>query len=386
MSFTTCTTTGARYENEDYEWACNTTDYSITMILDGHSKAERMKNYLGDLIKTKILKLLEQAVNDDVELFVTELKQLYYRCLDELDKQFFNGGTTLSLGIFDKINKKLYTIQVGDSIIFVADTNTNSIANAVKIYVDDDLIMDHDIGYMPCITNIHDFTDQEHIDTFTNICSKHKISFRTSKRTDTTAIENRYVGYVNGQDIPEPSRTIETKSFYSGKLNLDFLKQTHRTPEITAWSFDTTNDLLLVGVCDGFGAKLAIPTNDLLAELIVNPGSYMNKTNILENTLIGSWIETKPWWNNTTLVKPTDEDWKLTPLLHANKLVYHIAPDSTWRNAVKLAYNTIDKIINEHTLDELVSTSNLQVCAELSINIAVSLASDDNVSIAMVLL
>jgi serine/threonine protein phosphatase PrpC len=384
MAFST--TQGSRSNNEDLEFVFDNHKFACVLMLDGHSGI-LMKDAFGNKLTETLIDFFNNSDSiNDISAIIDTVKSIYYKTLEYVDNiPITTSGTTMSLGIFDKENRNLFTFQVGDSMIFMSNPENGDIVNGVKIFASDDLkpAKDFDLGYDSCVTNVHDFSDQDEIDLYKRYCEENNVPMSVNKRTDAASIENRYLAKIRFDNLPEPSRTIEPLSFYK-KNKIEFIVNLQRTPEITVWSFGKDDKLALCAVCDGFVSKLAIPTTEQISKVLMNPGLYIQDPLILENTLLGSWID-KPWWNES-FIKPVDEDWNKDPVLYANKLLHHIAPDKSWKDAVVFSINRIEELRNKLPQDQIRASLNLQECVDLAVQIPISLASDDNVSCCIVLL
>jgi len=374
------TFTGARRENEDYENVITTENFVAVVILDGH-EGDALKNYLGKEI-TSIYTELFNTVPGDVSLeeFVELLRKNYYEILERMDSLYLKGGTTLSIGIFQKQTKFLYTIQLGDSMVFMSDCETGNIINACKIYEVDiaNPEKDTELGYSPCVTEISDYSVEEEVKLYKKICQENNTKFSVNKRRDAVAMENRYLATVGFTDLSEPSRTIEKKKIYD---KFKFLLDLQRAPIFSVWDLGPIDcSMALCAVCDGFVSKLAVPTNDRISQAVINPGLYIQNPDILDGSVLGEWVKNKPWWNKLDLIKPDHEEWGNDPCINTAKLVHAIAPDKLWKDAVQTSIDKIERIKNEVSLDDLRVTRNIQESVNLSSLIPCCLASDDNVS------
>ena len=388
QNFAISTTIGARPRNEDFEYAIDLENFAIVLILDGHS-GQDLKDKLGLKLSESLLSFFKEAdENLEIDFCVETISNMLTSILSNIDKETPNlkGGATLSLGLVQKKKNYLYTFQIGDSMIFMADTNTGDIVSTCKIYASDNANKekDLDLGYQKCITKIHDFTnnDEEHL--FQKLCKSVNKRFKINSRKDASEEEGRVLAMVDYRELPEPSRTIESSSFYK-KNRIEFLKETQRTPEISVWHFESLENLAVCAVCDGFVSKICLPSIEKIAQVIINPGKYICCSEIMDETLIGKWLEKYPkkWVKDT--IKPGNSTWDENPILHANRLIYNIAPDTAWKNAVNHSLETITNI-RERFPDELNIKTDIQACLDMAVQIPVSLASDDNVSVCVVIL
>jgi|SaaInlV_165m_DNA_1040744.scaffolds.fasta_scaffold00007_147 hypothetical protein len=380
------TYTGARKENEDYENVISTDSFTAVVILDGHG-GDALKNYLGKEI-TSVFTELFNTIPGDTNLyeFVELLKKNYYEILERMDKLYHKGGSTLSIGIFQKQTKDFYTLQLGDSMVFMSDCETGNIINACKIFELDiaNPEKDTDLGYSACVTEIYDYSDENEVELYKNICKENNKSFSVSKRKDAVDKENRYLAKVGYTDLSEPSRTIEKKSIYN---NCQFILELQRAPVFSVWDLGPIDcSMAMCAVCDGFGSKLAVPNNDSISQAVINPGLYIQRADILDGSVLGDWVKNKPWWNKSDLIKPDQEDWGKDPIINSAKLVHLIAPDKLWKDSVQTAIDSINEIKDEVSLDDLRVTRNIQQSVNLSVFIPSCLASDDNVSCCVALI
>jgi serine/threonine protein phosphatase PrpC len=381
------TTKGSRSENEDYELVLDNDKFSVVLMLDGH-RGDDMKSAFGEKLKEKLESFID--VTNENEEFLTvsnTLKEIYYSTLEYIDTLFLEAGTTMSLGVFQKYTRNFFSLQVGDSAVFIADTESGEIINGTKLFYQDDTMpeKEFEMELGKCITTTHDFTVEDEINLYLNFCREHNLSISIKRRNSATRFENRYLAQVNSIYLPEPSRTIEPITYYK-KYDLDQLIDIQRTPEITVWNIDQDyQNLALCAVCDGFVSKKALPTFDKVSQVLLNPGRYIQEAGLLDGTLIGNWLETKNWWGKD-YIKPSHESWNLDPILYANKLVHKIVPDKLWKDAVQESINKIEEIRNRIPPDEIRACLNLQDCVDMAVQIPISIASDDNVSCCVVLL
>ncbi len=381
------TTKGSRARNEDYELGLDNKKFSIVLILDGHS-GEDLKSAFAEKMKEKLEIFIE--VTDEIENMeniIDSLKKIYYDTLEYIDTLSLEGGTTMSLGVFQKHTRHFFTVQIGDSTVFLADSHKGEIIECLKIFASDDALpkKEFELGYQKCITNTQDFTVEDEINLYLGIFRERNLPILIQKRKDTTAFENRYLAKVSYHYLPEPSRTIEPKEYYN-EYNIKFLMDVQRTPEISVFYVDPAFiNLALCAVCDGFVSKKAIPNLDKVAQVLLNPGIYIKDTKILEGTLIGNWLETKNLWGQD-YVKPCNQVWDLDPILYSNRLVHKVVRDKEWKNAVEESMAIIEEIRGRIPQDEVRACLNLQDCVNMAVQVPISIASDDNVSCCVILL
>lgn len=381
------TTQGSRPENEDYELILENDKFAIVLMLDGHG-GEDMKYAVGEKLKEKLEDFIDVTKEDEEFRCVsTTLKEIYYNTLEYIDNLYLKGGTTMSLGVFQKHTRNFFTIQVGDSAVFLADTESGEIIHCTKLFVEDDAIPEKgvELGVQKCITTTHDFTVEDEVNLYVNFCREHNFSIAINQRTDAARFENRYLARVNCVNLPEPSRTIETRAYYK-KYNADTLIDIQRTPEITVWHVSPDfQNLALCAVCDGFVSKKALPNFDKVAQVLLKPGAYIQEAGLLDGTLIGNWLETKNFWDSD-YIKPSHETWSLDPILYTNKLVHKIVPDQYWKDVVQASMDKIEEIRSKFPEQHVRAGLNLQDCVDMAVQIPISIASDDNVSCCVVLL
>ena len=386
-NFATSTATGSRSNNEDFEYAMDWGNFAMVLIMDGHN-GTIFKDKLGSNLITALSAFFEDADEDlQMELCIETINLVLKSILEKIDEESPSivGGTTLSLGLMQKKTRFLYTFQIGDSMVFMADTSTDNIANACKIYASDEANKyknDFDLGYQSCITTIHDFTNNTEKQIFTELCKSSNKKFTVTPRRDACKEEGRVNATINYVSLPEPSRTIENLDFYI-KNNLLFIKETQRTPEVSVWHFNCLDNLVLCAACDGFVSKLCLSSSEKIAQVIINPGKFICNPEILDGTLIGKWLVNPNKWPKHA-IKPENCTWNENPILHANRLVHYIAPDLAWKNAVQTSLDTITDIKERFPDEELNIKTHIQECLDLAVQIPISLASDDNVSACVV--
>jgi hypothetical protein len=384
----TSTTTGARSTNEDFEFAQDLEHYALVLILDGHD-GKGFKDKFGPVFSERLLEVFREASPDlDLEECVNIVKSILKEILGMFDQNHPNleGGCTLSLGLVQKTTRRLYTFQIGDSMVFMANSISGSIENGCKIFSNDDADSEKyiELGYQPCLTVIHDFNNPNEASLYKKLCETNPRNFTITPRTDACALEKRVLGKIGFTHLPEPSRTLESDSWYR-KNRLEFVKDIQRTPEISVWEFQSLDGLALCAVCDGFVSKMSLSSEDKVAQVIMNPGSYICRLDIMEGTLISNWFGNPKMWKEDA-VKPGNIDWGKDPIYYANRLVHHIAPDKAWKDAVQTSLDTIVSIRERAPEAELNVISNLQLSLDLAVQIPISLGSDDNVSACVVLL
>ena len=377
---------GARTQNEDYELVLENDNYAVILMLDGHGGKD-MKSVMGDKIKEKLENFIACTPKDEEYLsIIAILKAIYYSTIEYVDTLDLQAGTTLSLGVFQKVTRNFFTIQLGDSTIFIADSHSGEIIECSKIFAADDALpeKEFELGYQQCITNTHDFTKEDEINLYLSSCRKSNLPIVISQRTDAAMFEERYQARVKAQFLPEPSRTIEPKSYYT-EHNIEELRDIQRTPEFSVWYVEPEfTNLALCAVCDGFVSKKALSTFDKVAQVLINPGFYIQEPELLDGTLVGHWLQTKSWWDGD-YIKPSNKIWKSDPILYANKLVHKIAPDQKWKNAVKTSLEKIEEIRGRNPQETVRACLDLQNCVDMAVQIPISIASDDNVSCCVIL-
>jgi serine/threonine protein phosphatase PrpC len=382
----TSSSTGARADNEDFQQVIVTTNFVAVLVLDGHSGSV-LKDWFGKSIYQALENLFNSVKADiSMEDLVELLKIEYYKTLANVDLVFLKGGTTLSIGIFQKPTRLMFTMQVGDSMIFMSNSQTGDIITACKVFELDIANPGKEIeyGYCSCVTDIFDFSKNEEVELYQKICLENGRKFSVSKRSDCVPLEHRCLAKVDYKNLCEPSRTIENRLTYE---KFEFLIDLQRSPVFSVWDLKEIEDpIALCAVCDGFISKLAVPTNHRISQVVINPGLYIQDENCMKDTSMDFWINNNKWWDNYDLIKPDHEKWTEDPVINAAKLVLYIAPDTLWKNAVETAIDTIQNIKNRISLDELNVNGNIQESLNLSVAIPTALASDDNVSCCVVLI
>ena len=236
-AFANSTTTGSRSSNEDFEHIFVTSNHIAVLMMDGHD-GSKFAHTFGSQFSAGLDKLLATfAPDEDPMKLIESIQCLFDEIIELIDKMFMVscGGSTFSFGLFQKITRQFITFQLGDSTIFLANPFTGELINALKVFAQDKMIPDKDpdLGYGSCITPVHDFTNDGEIEMFKKVCAENGKTLAVFQRTDAAAAENRFMAKINGQLIPEPSRTLEHRTWYN-KYTLSCIKNAHRTPEISS--------------------------------------------------------------------------------------------------------------------------------------------------------
>jgi serine/threonine protein phosphatase PrpC len=95
-------------------------NYDILIVADGHGGTPEISRKSVTLAQVHFKEFLERE-NNDVSLALTKLCKFIY---DETKRQP-KGGSTFNMAVIDKTNNKLYSANLGDSVLLVLRNNNN---------------------------------------------------------------------------------------------------------------------------------------------------------------------------------------------------------------------------------------------------------------------
>ena len=372
------------------------------------------------------------------EVMKLTLRNAYYNAVADVDKEeretcrFYNQGTTVSVALLDVRTMRVFTLQLGDSVVAAVDVTSEGFGIKKRETIChgfDNQIYENE--YNDALGRVHD-ADGE----FFLKCSNRDDAFPAEERYSAAIYYRRrdhsHDDCVFIMNLVEPARTLEARSCYNDLFRKnpnagDALIWLQRTPDIDVWQLDSDewkSFAIFVG-CDGFVSKLALPTNERMVHMITNWSEYTKyKKSLVQNTCLSTMLKCdygydndRPWMTEGKLKLCIDiingmindrENYKInlrdrlkSMLLlgtKRNDLLFHACAglmsklaetrDVRWIDAVCESYHNVccltEKYQNDQEMPSFCDDPDLAV--QIAIRTAVLLASDDNVSLAALII
>ena len=392
QGYTIC---GARSGNEDYHNTSVWDDYALALVCDGHG-GHAVARAVGEAFYLNMKESAAKLPHDATPVCLVEtMRTCFHGAVESVDRTSIRDqGSTLSAALLQLQTMICATLQLGDGRIFAVRPSSGHIVDSPILYSIDDALpgserMEDPSGQAkPCMSNSHDFREESEQLRYSTALHAAGRKLCVALRKDAAVAENRVAATViaarAGALSPvqlrfvEPSRTVETLDTYPDWFIEQQLHLLQRRPEFLVWQLPE-RDVALFVTCDGFESKLALPSVPHIARCICDPSLY-TASPFLDGTVIGGWVQEKNWWSSS-FVKPQDTVWAQDPVTHTKKLLHHIAPDAAWKDAIDMSYNVI-KSTAKADLSFACLEEDAQAAITVAANLAVLLGSDDNVTVA----
>ena len=339
------------------------------------------------------------------EQLVDVLQQVYTAALkhvDENEYETMSTGSTITCGILQSTTMRFAVLQLGDCLAAVANGTTGELQTGELVHYFDSAYPDGGNGdhLTMCHTRDHGFGDDLEHDRMSEGVKQINPSYTVERelRSDAMPGEDRYSAQTMDKrncvlTFNEPSRSVESLSMYSGTGNAaDAFAQLQRAPEYSVWQLPEQTDypLLIFICCDGFVSHHALPTLQHTARCIVDPETYMKDVSCLDQTCFGTFLQNSfsdkndgEWYRKNKVPAPDASvpDWTKDATMCCFRILMKLAPDATWKNAVRDSFDQISRLRSANNGAVPKFTENPQAAATMAANLAVLLMSDDNVTL-----
>jgi len=395
-----CSIRGARlHENEDREfvWKWTGEDGCVWVVMgvfDGHG-GNQTSNYWNKCFQQELLKLLSETalVEHTLEQMKSLLLDAFETTLERFDEadqdgfEFQGSGTCVSVGLWNESKRRYAGLQLGDSATIVVDVNRMKLAIDSK--------------GKPLIPIRHSW-DPEECKRTLNVLKKEGYEnalVLAGLKNNTLPLEDRtqatiYCGAGVVYVPVEPSRTVESKGQFDRQRQrlprklVAALKKAQRTPDVCGCEFGhypEGESLLMCGVCDGFLSKKAVPTDDDVAHLMVDPSHYVHCERFWEGTVFEHYCQKQgdEFWNQSGINKPESAKFGDDPMGNLHRISRELlkGTDQHWLEAVDKALGVMKRLFN--TARENCDRLSLAERAEIATAFAVLMLSDDNVTLVV---
>jgi len=245
-----------------------------------------------------------------------------------------------------------------------------------------------------CITRAHGWDLKEEVSRMNQSLADaySPMRVRPYPNSDAWDGENRWEARVENSAsgitflAQEPSRGIDTLKIYTESVmrrkgrataEAETLMRFQRAPEYVVWQLPQDLPLAVFVCCDGFYSAKALPTEEAIARCITDPEGYVRAkpAAVLQGTKMEFLDEDKVLGRAGSNLMETAKDF----------LMQKLTNQPSWQEAIIASHSAITALRAQHLGRVPPLLEDAQAAVAMATNVPVLLASDDNVSLELML-